>query len=186
MSKPTVTTVRGKLSYAKVLGEPVYNKFKKANEWKFDVEIDKDTVKELTGLGIKTKIKMKSDYLDGKPYLSFSQNEFRKDRNTGSDVRNDPIDIKDILGKPWDGNKLLGNGTVADVKFKINPYGDGLIGIYVQSVRILDHVPYGGKQFEDIDESDPYYQAAQAAKAAAAPSEPIPDEKEELDDEIPF
>lgn len=162
-------TVRGSLSYAKVFGEPIYNKFKDAREWKFDVKIDKDTVKELKSQGLGAKVKQKDEYLDGSPYLTFTQAEFRKDKVSGLPTANKSPTVIDILEKPWDPESLLGNGTVADVKFKAVKYGMGIApGMYVQSIRVLDHVPYNSSGFAKIDETDPYYKKVQEAQAEAA------------------
>ena len=162
-------TVRGPLSYAKVFGDPMYNKYKDAREWKFDIQIDKDTVKELKSQGLGVKVKQKDEYLDGNPYLTFTQAEFRKDKVTGAPVANKPPKVTDILGKDWNPEMLLGNGTVADVKFKAIKYGSGIApGLYVQEIRVLDHSPYAASGFSKIDESDPYYIKAQEAAAVAA------------------
>lgn len=87
---------------------------------------------------------------------------------------NKPIRVADILDKDWDpkldaqGNptNLLGNGTVADVKFQKVDYGKGKpLGVYVRSIRVLKLVPYGssGASFEAISEDDEFYNEAKAA-----------------------
>lgn len=163
MANTTETvTIRGKLSFAKLLGDPVLNYSKDGKEWKTDFY--DFPVKEIKALGIGDRVKEKDTYLDGKPYMSFKHPEYRKDGET----RNDPIKITDILGKPWDDNKLLGNGTVADLKFRVVDFGKGKKkGVYLQSVRVLDLVSYEKQTFDPIDETDEFFAAAQAAAAEA-------------------
>lgn len=159
-----VSTIRGKASFAKVLGDPTLNYSKDGKEWKFDIVIDNDTVKEIKALGIGDRVKTKDNYVDGRPHLTFKQPEFRRDGTP-----NKPIDVKDILQQPWPQDKLIGNESDIEVKFVVRDYGVGKKkGAYVRSIRVLKLVPYAGAdEFEDITEDDPFYEEAlKAAKAA--------------------
>jgi len=200
MAEITVHTIRGKASFAKVLPDQLsLNYAKDGKEWKIDLEIDEDTVKELKKLKIADKVRRgepytkddgteKPAYLGGRPYLTFRQAELKRDGTP-----NNPIDIKDILGNPWDYTKEIGNESVIDLKFALVNNGPGKKrGIYPRAIRVLDLVEYTRKTFTDIDESDPYYKAALEAQAKAKEAAPRDDAKEfrkdfgldELDDDI--
>lgn len=186
MANNTVTAViRGKASFARVLGDPVLNYDKSGKEWKLDVQITKDTVKEIKSLGIGDRVKSKDEYLDGSPYLSFKQAEFRKDGKP-----NFPIKVVDIKGNDWDQSKLIGNGSDIDVKFVVMDHGTGKKkGVYIRSIRVLKLVEYGGKsEFDAIDEDDEFYLEAQAAATLEADRANREDEEFkkdfDLDDDI--
>ncbi len=155
-----IVTIRGKTSYAKILGDPVPNYAKDGKEWKMDLEISKETAKELKGYGIGDRVKMKTDYLDGKPHITFKQREFRINPKTGEETRNDPPTVVDIKGQPWPQDKLLGNGSDVDVQIVIKDYGAGKKqGVYIRKVRVLNLIPYeGADALPPIDENDPFYQ----------------------------
>jgi hypothetical protein len=174
MADSTMHTLRGKVSFAKVLNWQLgLNYNKDGKEWKVDIEITEDDVKELKKLKLGHRIKraeprelddgtVKEAYLGGRPYLSFNQAEFKKDGSA-----NQPWTIKDILGQPWDQRKEIGNGSVVDFRFVIMDGAKNKKTAYLRSLRVLEHVPYERKEFKDIDESDPYYQAALEAQAEA-------------------
>jgi len=191
-SNETKTVVlRGKTSFAKILGAPVLNFSKDGKEWKMDLVLDKDTVKEVKALGIGDRVKTKDGYLDGQPHLSFKQAELKRDGTP-----NQPIDVKDIAGKPWPENKLLGNGTDVDVKFVVMDYGPGKKkGVYIRSVRVLSLVPYEKQEFEPLSEDDPFYKQLAEAEAMAAAQRDAEDkafkkafvpDSDDLDDDQPL
>lgn len=148
-------TIRGKAHYAKILGDPIPNFAKDGKEWKIDLELtSKNTIKELKDLGLGDRIRQKEKYLDGSPYISFKQAEFKKDGVT----RNKVISVVDRNGKPWDENTLIGNGSTVDVKFVIIEYpAYGKTGVYIRGVRVLDLVPYERPLFDALDEDDEFY-----------------------------
>jgi hypothetical protein len=172
--------VRGKASFAKILGDPVLNYNKDAKEWKMDLQIDKDTVKEFKGLGIGDRVKNKEGYLDGAPHITFKHSELRKDGTP-----NQPIPVTDINGNLWDHAKLIGNGSDVDVKFVVMDHGPGKrAGVYIRSVRVLKLVPYVRQEFEPLDEDDEFYQ--EAVEAANKGPKTILQELDELpEDELP-
>lgn len=154
--------IRGKANYAKVLGDPVLNYSKDGKEWKLDVEIDEFTEKEFKKAGIGDRVRRKDTYLDGRPYVTFKQAEYRRDGKI-----NDPINVTDILGEPWDQQRLIGNGSDVDVTFAVVDYGPGKKkGAYVRTVRVLKLVPYAKSDIPPVDENDPFYEEAQAAQEA--------------------
>ena len=159
--------IRGKTSYAKILGDPVLNYSKDGKEWKMDILIDDATEKEFKAAGIGDRVKRKEGYLDNKPFVTFKQAEFRRnpDPDTGLPKRNDPIKVTDILDDPWDHKRLLGNGTDVDVTFAVQDHGPGKKrGMYLRSVRVLKLVPYeGGADAPPIERDDPFFAEAAAA-----------------------
>jgi len=92
--------------------------------------------------------------------MSFKQNATKKNGEP-----NQPIRVVDIKGDVWPEDVLIGNGTVADVKFVVIDNGKGRFnGVYPRSIRILDLEPFAQKEFDDIDEDDEYYKKAQQAE----------------------
>lgn len=193
----TTLVYRGKLQYAKVLGEPALNWNKDGHEWKFDfIPLDNAAAKkELTSLGVGDRLRNLSNKegvprYDGQEYMSFKQNAQRRDGSP-----NKPIEVVDINGTPWPEDKLLGNDTIADVKFVVIDNGKNRFhGVYPRSIRILDHVPYQAQTFAPLDEDDPFYKKAQETQKElrmlgmpnADQKETPPFEFDELDDEIPI
>ena len=176
MSNDTQVVVwRGKTSFAKILGDPVKNIFDEDQRlWSMDLVLDPTVEKEAKSLGISDKIKKKEDYLDGKPFVSFRQPEFRKnpDPITGKLVKNDPIKVVDAAGNEWDQSALIGNGSTVDAKFMVVDRGKGQKkGVYLKSVRVLDRVVYERKEFEDLNEDDEFYSAAQETRNAVRKAE---------------
>lgn len=148
----TVKTVvlRGKVSYAKVLGDPVLNYSKDGKEWK--VDFYDFPLKEVKALGIGDRVKQKDEYLDGKPFMSFKQSELKKDGSP-----NFPIKVEDIAGKPWPQDKLIGNGTAVDLKFVVMPAVPGKKrGCYIRALRILDLVSYERSEFAPVSTEDEF------------------------------
>lgn len=162
MSNEALTVViRGKTSFAKVLGDPVLNYSKDGKEWKTDIKIDDKVVKELKAYGVGDRIKSKDEYLDGAPFITLKQRELRPDGTP-----NKPIRVVDIKGREWDQEKLIGNDSDVDVKLRIVDYGKGKKkGMYIQSMRVLNLVPYsGGNDFEPISEDDPFFDNVRQAE----------------------
>jgi hypothetical protein len=194
-TKSGVTTLvfRGTLQYARVLGDPVLNYNKDGQEWKFDfIPNDQEgAAAELKSVGVADRLRALNDSegnprYDGAKYMSFKQNAERRDGTP-----NQPIRVEDIYGNNWPEDVLLGNGTVADVKFVVIDNGKGRFnGVYPRSIRVLDLVPYQSKEFEPINEDDPYFKkAAEVANEVAmlkgvAPKTPEP-VTDDLDDELP-
>ena len=191
----TTLVYRGKLQYAKVLGDPVPNYAKDGKEWKFDF-IPNDPVaaaKELKSLGVGERLRSLEDSngnprYDGRKYMSFKQ---KAERNDGSP--NQPIKVVDIKGKAWPEDNLLGNETIVDLKFVVIDNGKGrFAGVYPRSIRVLDHVPYATQEFEPINEDDEFFQKAAEAEreiamlSGSTKKAPIVDEYDDLNDDIPL
>lgn len=160
MAYPTQTVViRGKTMYAKILGDPVLNYSKDGKEWKLDLIIDKNTVKELKGLGVGDRVKQKDEYLDGQTYITLKQPELQK-----SGKENEPIEVVDIKSAPWNEDNLIGNLSDVDIKLSVVDYGVGKKkGMYIKKVRVLNLVEYTKNDFAPITEDDPFYENVKAA-----------------------
>ncbi len=177
--KPKTLRIRGKASYAKILGDPVTNYAKDGKEWKMDLELEGDDVlKELNKEGLKDKIKNKEGYLDGAPYMSFKHAATRLDKKTGQIVENKPIRVFDAKGQPWDTEQLIGNGSVVDVKFEVIDWGSDRIGCYIRAVRVIKLVPYMTADFDPLDEDDEFY------VEVVAKGEDTPPFEDDLDDDM--
>jgi hypothetical protein len=159
-SKPQTAVFRGKAQYAKVLGEPMLNYNKDGKEWKIDVVFadEKGIKAEAKKLGIADRVKQKDTYMDGQPYMTFKQAEYKRNGEA-----NERIKITDILGNPWPQDKLIGNGSDIDVKFVVVDYGPGKKhGIYIRSIRVLKLVEYSKQEFDDIPDDDEFAAEAKA------------------------
>lgn len=171
MAKDNVTTVvfRGKLGYPKVLEHQLsLNYNEDGKEWKFDFcpNDPANAAKELKRLGVEDRLRRtpsaKDDYFDGQPYMSFKQNEFKKDGEP-----NKPIRVLQKDGEtPWPQTEEaeLGNNTVVDLKFVVIDNGKGKFkGVYPRSIRVLEHKPFYRKEFDDLSEDDEYYGTDEAS-----------------------
>lgn len=200
----TTLVYRGQLQYAKVLGDPVLNYNKDGQEWKFDFIPNDEAaaMKELKSLGVGDRLRTlyfkdedgnpdpKNPRYDGRKFMSFKQNATRKDGSP-----NQAIQVVDIKGNPWPEDVLLGNDTVADVKFVVIDNGKGRFhGVYPRSIRVLELVPYNRPEFDDLDEDDEYFKKAAeqekdiamlSGKAANTDRPPF-DTDDDLDDDIPI
>lgn len=192
-NKPTTLVFRGRLKYARVLGDPVLNYTKDGQEWKFDfIPNDPEgAAKELKAVKVRDRLRSLKDAednprYDGGEYMSFKQNATRRDGTP-----NVPIRVEDVYGNPWPEDVLLGNDTVADVKFVVIDNGPGKFpGVYPRSIRVLELVQYQSKEFETLDENDPYFQKAQEAAREVALLKGVPPKTperndESIDDELP-
>lgn len=192
-SNTTTHVIRGKLSWAKVIGEPRLNTFTDEREWSVDVTPDAAGLKELDRIGITDKLKTpKKGDPRKEDFISFRQKEFREDRKTGKKVENRPITIKDAAGNDWTGG-LLGNGTVADVKFTVSKKVAGRPrGVYIQAIRVLQHVPFEVQEFAPLSEDDEFFASSakggNAAEAADTGRSDEPDTDSDADDldDVPF
>ena len=124
----------GKCAWAHILG---LNKFKK-NSIQFYP--DDKTRKEIKALGTRLGIKEDDGEKSGLEgfYYTFTRDP---EKSFGK-----PLVVVDAEGKPWDSNKLIGNGSTVEAEISVYPfnhpeYGQGL-GHRLMSVRILEYIPY--------------------------------------------
>lgn len=167
MADKTTVFLSGKLYWAKVVGNPHYNKFKDANEWSFEFEPDADGLKVIKSLGLGDRVKTK--YADRNGYLVLRKAELNKEG-----AKNAPIRIYDKDGSDWDRDSMIGNGSSADVKLDIRDYGSGKQkGVYPIAIRVTDLVRYVSSEFGAMD---------QGKKPAPKKKDAL---EELLDDELP-
>ena len=198
MAKGTTHVIRGELNWAKVLGSPVLNTFTEEREWSVDVTPDKAGRAELKTLGASDKLREpKETDSRTESFLTFRQREYR-DTPEGDRIANQPPRVIDVEGKDWPTNKLIGNGSVADVKFTLRDNGKGRPkGLYVQAVRVLKHVSYEVEEFAPLSTDDEFFAEPQkeAANTALTPApekqtkvlkQPVRNNPDDLDDDIPF
>lgn len=191
-----IVYLRGKLHWAKVLGDPVPNYEKTGNEWVFDLALDSDGVKQMKGLKVNGKPVKNINNRDDErgDYVTFRQKELKK-----SGDPNRPIKVMDAAGNDWPADQKLGNGTVADVKFEVIDFGKGMYpGVYPRAIRVLEHVGYESQEFAPLSEDDKYFAKAKDAEKAYKMS-PAEDkafketfmghtatDEDELNDDVPF
>lgn len=195
MANKTVTIyLRGRVFWAKIFGDPRPNYNRDGREWTF--EFEPEDYAAVKNAGINDKLKDKSDkkgYEGRAPFMTLKQKELDFEGN-----KRDPIRVVDADRQPWPDDKLLGNGTVVDVKLGIVDYGPGKrAGVYPNAIRVLDLVPYASSDFAPLDETDPYKPKDTFAEdfgIAEDKPEPkvvksrkkAPVEEGELDDDVPF
>jgi hypothetical protein len=183
-SRYTTHVIRGTLNWAKVLGAPQFNEYAKEKQWSVDVSPDDKGLAELKRLklstGEKSKLKNKKDGRGD--FISFRQSEFKKNGEP-----NDPIKITDAQGNPWPANKLIGNGSKADVKFSYCDFG-ATKGSYIKAIRVLEHVPYVVQEFAPLSEDDEFFAGTDEPQASSDGAAPVESEAqdEDLDDDVPF
>lgn len=138
--------IRGLARYAKIVGKPIegYDPGEKNKEWSFDLVIDKATENALTEQGVGAKIK--TDPKNADRYITFKRKAYKADG-----TQSKPIKIVDGRGVDWIENTLIGNGSVLNVKYNINPWEFGKkkgVRADVIAVQVFEHVPYeGGEAF---------------------------------------
>lgn len=148
-STATVEYFTGKVYWAKILGNPRLNFNKDGKEWAFEFEPDEDGLAILKKHKLLDRLKDKQE--DRPKYLVL-----RKKELNAKGEPNPPIRIVDAEGKDWDPNKLLGNGTVVDLKLDIRDYGVGKKkGIYPVAIRVQELVAYESSEFGAMEKDKP-------------------------------
>lgn len=133
------------LRWAKLLGDPRENYNKDGREWSVDIILNDEQIEQLLTAGLYP------DYIkekDGVRMLKYKRPEFTK---TGEPSKK--IKVQDGEGIVWDEEKLIGNGSIADIQFILNELPPvarlpkrkkfALIAL-----RIREHVPYEAKEGE--------------------------------------
>lgn len=207
MAKNDIVFVKGTLYWPKIVGRSaaVTNYDGDGKEWTFELEPeDTDFLKEhrlldrlkdplayaerLEERGEDEKAEAARKAAEGRgDYLLI-----RKPTETKDGEPTDPFRIYDEDNEPWGEDRLIGNGSKADVKLKIVKWGAGKkSSIYCMAIRITDHVPYETDEFAAMDNetgSDKPKAQKPKRKAAAkkADTKGKSEELDDLDDSIPF
>jgi hypothetical protein len=148
--------IQAKAYWCKVLGKPRPSYDGKSQEWTVDVLFDKDGLKALQEFGIDRfyikKGKPNKDNtpneLTGKPVVKFVRKSVKSDGTQAN-----PVPIRDENGDPWDPTKLIGNGSVVNLKlmkFKVTlPGQPARWKPYLLEMQVWDHVEYEGNGNSD-------------------------------------
>lgn len=153
MTKEKIETkiIQAKAYWCKVLGKPRPSYDGKSLEWTVDVLFDKDGLKSLQEFGVDRfyikKGKPNKDNtpneLTGKPVVKFVRKSVKSDGTPAN-----PIPLRDENGDPWDPTKLIGNGSVVNLKlmkFKVSLPGQPTRWKpYLLEMQVWDHVEYEG------------------------------------------
>ena len=175
MTERTTVFVKGRVYWAKIIGEPRTNYEGDGREWSYDFVPDDVTF--LKDARLLDRLKEAKDPIPG-DYLRLKKPELDKDGK-----KNEPIRIYNEDNEAWD-DRLLGNGTSVVAKLSIVDWGKGKKkSIYTQALRVEDLVSYVSNEFGAYDgpRSDDKPKKAGTSKAKKAPSQ----ELDELDDDVP-
>lgn len=187
--------VRGKLYWAKVLPHQLnLNTYTDEREWSVDLTPDAASLAKLKVAGVLDKLKDPKDTpkeTRKEKFLPLRQKEFYTDPVTKEKKNAKPIPISDITGTAWGDERLIGNESIADVMIKVNDYGKGFKkGTYIQKIRVLKHIPYGGDGFDPITSDDEFFGGSDpvAGDEDAEVEKTEAEDKglDDLDDDIPF
>ncbi len=191
MSKDQVIVIRGELNWAKLVGPARPHtgnpKYDKGPYWSVDITPTAKSLAIIKAAGIADKLREPNDK-DSRTE-KFLTLRILETNDKAKNGKNDPPAIVDITGKDWGQERLLGNGTIADIKVKVKDYGSASAkGVYYQKARILDHKPYEGGGFDEIDEDDEFF--AKKEEAINGPSEAgakeVVENEDLEDDDVPF
>lgn len=164
----------GTIKWAKIVGKKalVQNYEKDGREWTFQFHPD-DTA-FLKDHKLLDRLKDKGD--EEGPYLIIKKPEFDKNGE-----ENAPFRIYDGTGEEqtlWD-DRLIGNGSKADIKLDIRDWGVGKKkSIYATAIRVTDLVPYVSDEFAGMTKT--------ATKAKAPKPKTVLAELDDLEDELPM
>lgn len=172
MAKDVMIVLRGELYYAKVLGAARPHKglpkYDKGPYWSVDLIPDAKSRALMEEHGLTEKLRDPKDNDPAGRKQNFLSLRVLENRTDGE--KNRAPKVSDARGQAWEENKLLGNGTVADVKVKVVDYGKGVQkGVYLQAIRVLDLVPYEIVEFEPLDEDDEFFAKPSEIEAGNAP-----------------
>ena len=184
LADSTTHYIRGTAYWAKVTGKARKNNFDDYYEWTIDVSPDAEGLKLVKQLGMSDRQK---DPKSGDPrgdnrYITFRQKAHRADGTP-----NEPIKIVEADGKTtWDDNKLIGNGSKVDIKFRVKDYGKGKkAGVYIVAIRVLDLVKFESQAFAPLDEDDEFFAAEDAKVDDKTFKEDFGLADDDLDDDVP-
>lgn len=191
MSTKTTLFISGKLSWAKILGEPVPNYSKDGREWTFELEPDEKGLQALIKNDLTDRIKgkgynvgTKGQHSEKTPFIQLKKPEFNREGEPNTRLR-----IYDNEDQAWDPmlnsqgvpTNLIGNGSAADVKLDVRDYGPGKKkGVYPSAIRVTDHIEYQSSEFGAMDDA-----GDEPAPRAKSPKKDTFKQDFGLDDEVP-
>lgn len=201
-SKNSIVFTKATLYWSKIVGKQalVSNYDGDGKEWTFEAEPEDvsflkkhrllDRLKDpfayaerLEDRGETEKAEKAREVADGRgDYLLLRKPALNRDGE-----ENAPFKIVDQDNEPWGEDRLIGNGTKADLKLKIVDWGAGKKkSIYCMAIRITDLVPYEADDFAAMDkgtddDSPPFEKEDKPKRKAKTKTEDLDD----LDDDIP-
>lgn len=152
--------------------------------------LSKETKLQLRDAGLLDKVKNKMD--DMEDHVTFRMDEFDKD----GEAQEFKV-VNAETGEPWDWKEdgLIGNESLAAVKFNVWKKPGIKARIYPLSMLVIEHVEYeapeGTGEYEDADDWSSYAKpdkAKKEEKAAKPATKRAAKNKldDDLDDDIPF
>lgn len=176
LAKSTKVYASGKLYWAKIVGDGALHLDYDQTGKQWAVEFAPNDTTFLKDHKLLDRLKNKDDAKNPNkgPYIILKKPELNRDGE-----KNSPFRIWDADGNEWD-ERLIGNGTDADVKLDIRDWGVGKKqSIYCTDIRITDLVSFSSSPFGAMDEAKGKPPKAKAAKASTA-------ELDDLSDDVPF
>lgn len=180
MATYTTEFVKGTIYWAKIVGDKALHSNYDGDSRQWAFEFVPEDVEFLKKHKLLDRLKDKEDPKnpDKGEYLNLRKPEFTK-----AGDKNEPIRIYTKDNEPWD-DRLIGNGSKADVKLKIADFGPGKKkAIYTQAIRVTDLVSYESDEFAAMDDGED--RKPKRGKDKPQAKAPERDGLDELDDDIP-
>lgn len=154
----SLVTPKGESVFACVLGLPRLNKYSNENEWTMGMRWKPEDClhlrnkidEEFTEAHGKKKGRLPYDFEayenenGDKIETGYIKFKFkRKEKSKKGELLGAPK-IVDANLRPWDQEKLIGNGSIVRASFSIFPYNKGGLGVslFLKGVQVLKHVEY--------------------------------------------
>lgn len=135
--------------YAKVLGVAPPGFDNGPAEWTIDVNLDKDGLEQYKASGA-DMFYIRTEKKTGDQHVRFTRKAVKKDLSPGK-----PILVVGPDGKDWDQTKLIGNGSVVNVRFTLNEIthkGSKRLKPSILAIQVWSHTEYKPKSGFDIKE----------------------------------
>lgn len=129
--------VQGKAKWTKLLGEPRPGYDESSKEWSVDLYLDEEGKKEFLASGA-DKFYVKSNE-DGE-FVRFVRKATKADGSAGR-----PVSVEDDHGQPWDQQRLIGNGSILNIKYSLNTVkskGQMRNKPSIIAVQVWNHEPF--------------------------------------------
>lgn len=131
--------ITGKAMYAKILGAAPPGYDNGPAEWSIDVVLDKDGLEQYKKSGA-DMFYVRTNKESGDQHVRFTRKAIKKDLTQGK-----PIFVVGPDGNDWDQTKLIGNGSVVNVRYSLNEIthkGSKRLKPSCLAIQIWEHLPY--------------------------------------------
>lgn len=126
------------VNWCKLLGAPRLNYNEDGHEWTVDIVVSKDQQKELMKNNVGDYFKTNDN---GETFFKYRRNSEKPDGSPAA-----PVEIYDEYGDAWPQDRLIGNGSKAEVKLLMvemkRGKNRGKFKPIVLAMKIIDHVSY--------------------------------------------